>query len=76
MGLKGAQAAGQVSGESQGPNPGSAVDTVRYASINAHLVIEQSRRDDIENIGYVLTYIYLGRLPCQSKMDKGKPPVK
>ena len=52
------------------------VDTVRYASINAHLVIEQSRRDDIENIGYVLTYIYLGRLPCQSKTDKGKPPVK
>lgn len=37
--------------------------TLRYCSINMHNGVENSRRDDIESLSYLLVYLHKGTLP-------------
>lgn len=41
----------------------STVGTVQFASVNAMEGREQSRRDDLESLGYCLLYLFKGTLP-------------
>jgi len=64
---------GQHIGMATGLEP---VGTPRYVSINTHKGVVQSRRDDLEAIGYMLMHFLRGCLPWSGCRVQHKDPFK
>jgi serine/threonine protein kinase len=43
------------------------VGTTRYMSVNVHQGLTASRRDDLESLGYILLFLYQGKLSWQKQ---------
>jgi serine/threonine protein kinase len=46
--------------------------TLNFASINAHKLYEQSRRDDLESLAYMLIYFFFGELDWMDTVNENK----
>jgi serine/threonine protein kinase len=46
-------------------NGSGVIGTIRYSSINCHLGLTPSRRDDLESLVYTIVYLAKGSLPWQ-----------